>query len=306
MDFLKRIDWNDHDGVNFTMINDFMRNQFYDRILSRYVQDQDCTDIGFGTGLLSMIALKHGARHIRAFESNTDRFQLGIEIIKQLKLQDRIELINERYNHTYTPTPITFTETVSGNLWWEGIWHSLPRDEKSIFLPGRYFLELWAVEIPECFAQRLRVPKESQAFFTPGVDVDPAFVSLVNSLSNKISVDTLPLTPGIIRFNHQQETAWGWFPYMRAIQAGKPVATYIAQYYDDRKHFVLNVQTNNWHDKTVLVVPRVGMQQDSDKLYLDTGHWGPGEAPIILHKPQNTLVVTHNVNNGIIKYSLGN
>jgi predicted RNA methylase len=112
MDFLKRIDWNNHDGVNLGMINDFVRNQFYDRVISRYVQDQDCTDIGFGTGLLSMLALKHGARHIRAFESDTDRYQLGCEIIKQLGLHNRIELLNEQYDHYYQPTPITFTETV--------------------------------------------------------------------------------------------------------------------------------------------------------------------------------------------------
>ena len=149
MDFLERIDWQNHDGVNLGMINDFVRNQFYDRIIGRYVQDQNCTDIGFGTGLLSMLALKHGAKHIRAFESDLDRFQLGSEIINRLGLQDRIELINERYDNLYHPTPITFTETVNGNLWWEGLWNSLPCDDKSIFLPGEYFLELWAVEVPE-------------------------------------------------------------------------------------------------------------------------------------------------------------
>ena len=113
MDFLNRIDWHNHDGVNLGMINDFMRNQFYDRILSRYVKDQDCTDIGFGTGLLSMLALKHGARHVRAFESDRDRYQLGCKIIEQLNLTDWIELINERYDHSYQPTPVTFTETVN-------------------------------------------------------------------------------------------------------------------------------------------------------------------------------------------------
>jgi len=305
MEFLNRIDWHNHDGVNLSMINDFMRNQFYDRILARYVQDQNCTDIGFGTGLLSMIALKHGAKHIRAFESDYDRFQLGKEIIKQLKLQDRIELINERYDHNYQSTPVTFTETVNGNLWWEGLWNSLPCDEKSIFLPGEYFLELWAIEVPESFAQGLCVPGESQSFFAPGVDIDPAFVSAINSLSNNISVGTLPFSHGIVTFERHQETACGWIPYMRAVQAGIRVASYCASYCDESiDSFVLNVQTGHWRDKTVLIVPRMGMQQDTDKLYLETGHWGPGEDPILLVKPKNTLVVTHNVRNGIIKYSL--
>lgn len=306
MSFLSRIDWFNHDGVNLGMINDFMRNQFYDRILSRYVANQQCTDIGFGTGLLTMLALKHGAKHVQAFESDLDRYQLGSEIIKQLKLQDRIELINERYDHNYKPRPITFTETVNGNLWWEGLWNSLPRDQETVFLPGVYFLEMWAVEVPDSFAQGLTTPGQSQAFFAPGVDVDPTFISVVNALANKASVGVLPLPNGIVNFERQQETAWGWIPYLRAVQAGSVVASYSAKYWDEnRESFVLDVQTEHWSNKTVLIVPRMGMQQDLDKLYLDTGHWGSGETPIILVNPQDPLVVTHNVRNGIIKYSLG-
>ena len=305
MDFLSRIDWHNHDGVNLSMINDFGRNQFYDRILSRYVKDQDCTDIGFGTGLLSMLALKHGARHIRAFESDQDRYQLGCEIIKQLNLANWIELINERYDHSYQSTPVTFTETVNGNLWWEGLWNSLPRDEKSIFLPGEYFLELWAVEVSDSFAQGLTIPGQSQAFFTPGVDVDPAFVSLINALANKVSVESFLLPTGIVNFNRQQETAWGWMPYLRAVQAGSVVASYSVTHWDEnRKSFTLDVDTKDWCDKTVLIVPRMGMQQDSDRLYLDTGSWGPGKTPIILSNPQTNLVVKHSVKTGLITYSL--
>ena len=305
MNFLSRIDWHNHDGVNLGMINDFMRNQFYDRILSRYVKDQDCTDIGFGTGLLSMLALKHGARHIRAFESDQDRYQLGCEIIKQLNLANWIELINERYDHSYQSTPVTFTETVNGNLWWEGLWNSLPRDEKSIFLPGEYFLELWAVEVSDSFAQGLTIPGQSQAFFTPGVDVDPAFVSLINALANKVSVESFLLPTGIVNFNRQQETAWGWMPYLRAVQAGSVVASYSVTHWDEnRKSFTLDVDTKDWCDKTVLIVPRMGMQQDSDRLYLDTGSWGPGKTPIILVNPQTNLVVKHSVKTGLITYSL--
>jgi len=48
----------------------------------------------------------------------------------------------------------------------------------------------------------------------------------------------------------------------------------------------------------------MGMAQDNDRLYLDTGHWGPGENPIILSKPQTNLVVEHSVKTGLITYSL--
>ena len=91
---------------------------------------------------------------------------------------------------------------------------------------------------------------------------------------------------------------------MRAVQAGSVVASYVTQYRDDCEHFVLTVPTDQWRDKTVLIVPRMGMSQDSDKLYLDTGHWGPGENPIILSTPQTNLVVEHSVKTGLITYSL--
>lgn len=310
MDFLSRIDWFNHDGVNLGMINDFMRNQFYDRVLSRYVAGQQCTDIGFGTGLLSMLALKHGVSHVRAFESDHDRYLLGREIIRRLGLGNKIELINERYDNSYLPSTVTFSETVNGNLWWEGLWNSLPRDEKSIFLPGEYFLEIWAAAVPNNFAQGLGVQEQTNRVFAPGVDVDPAFVQTVNELVCETAdcfynpMILNELTPGIVKFERQVGTVWNWVPYLRAVQAGTVVASYFAKYWDDRDSFVLNIPTQSWHDQTVLIVPRMGMQQDSDRLYLDTGHWGPGENPILLVKPQGTLVVKHNVRNGLITYSL--
>ena len=290
------------------MINDFVRNQFYDRILSRYVANQHCTDIGFGTGLLSIIALKHGAEHVRAFESDQNRYLLGREIISRLKLQNRIELVHDQYTATkHTPTAVTFTETVNGNLWWEGLWNSLPQQSGHIFLPGEYFLELWAVEVPDSFAQGLCRVGQTQKYFAPGIDIDPEFIAVVDALAGREPApDSRTLPQGIVHFERQQETDWDWIPYMRAVQSGSVVASYHAKYHcDDQTEFVLDVQTDKWRNKTVLIVPRMGMQQDQDRLYLDTGHWGPGENPVLLINPQNTLVVKHNIKTGIITYSIG-
>lgn len=308
MEFLKQIDFQYHDGVNLPMINDFMRNQFYDRVLSRYVANQRCTDIGFGTGLLSILALKHGAEHVRAFESDHNRYLLGCEIISRLKLHNKIELIYDRYTaQKYTPTAVTFTETVNGNLWWEGLWNSLPENPGHVFLPGEYFLELWAVEVPDNFAQGLCRVGQTQRYFAPGVDIDPEFVAVVDTLAGRdLAPSTVPLSQGIVQFERQQETDWGWIPYMRAVQAGSVVASYCATHYcRDQTDFVLTVPTDSWKNQTMLIVPRMGMQQDSDRLYLDTGHWGPGENPVLLVHPQETLIVKHNIKSGIITYSLG-
>lgn len=286
------------------MINDFVRNQFYDRVLAERVAGRRCTDIGFGTGLLSMIALKHGAAHIRAFESDWHRYHLGREIVGRLGLENRIDLINERYDHTMAATEITFSETVNGNLWWEGLWNSIPRHKETEFLPGTYFLEIWAQAVPDSFAQALCRPGQSQVYFAPGIDLDPKFVDTVNSFRAVTTETQLPLDTGIVSFARQQETDWGWIPYMRAVASGTIVASYAVSQGDDRELIELTADLSPWSDHTVLLVPRMGMQHSQHRLYLDTGHWGPAENPVLAVKPHAPVTVSHSVLNGNLTYNM--
>jgi hypothetical protein len=305
MEFLKNIDWQNHDGVNFGMINDFMRNQFYDRILSTEVNGSTCTDIGFGTGLLSIIALKYGATHVRAFESDYNRYLLGKEIIARLNLASRIDLINEMYDNDCSPTEVTFTETVNGNLWWEGLWCSLPKGNETKFLPGEYFLEIWAVEVPDIFASAITVPSGSFEYFNPGIDIDDSFISTVNELAglNKTILPTLDV--GIVKFTRQQDTIWGWIPYARAVQAGTVVASYSISKFDPSTNSkTITIDATTWKNKNMLLVPRVGMQHAQHRLYLDTGHWGPCEDPVLAIKTGGKIQVKHNLRPGQISYNL--
>lgn len=319
MDFLDQIDWANDDGVCLPMINDLPRNQFYNKILSESVKDQYCTDIGFGTGLLSVLALKHGAKHIRAFESDINRYQLGVEVINQLSLNNKIDLINERYTYDkYETTPVTFTETVSANIWGEGIWYSLPytKDNK-IFLPSNYFLEIWAVEISETFAVELLGTKNnydlietfigpSRKVFCPGVDVDNNFVNLINKFMNVDKKFNTGLPNGILNFDIDQETIWGWHPHLKIIQQGDIVGLYSVGKHDtERNEFEILVSTKKWEDKIVLIVPRSGMSYKENKLYLDSGVLGPTRDPILLNKPEKDLIVKHNVLDSKITYQIG-
>ena len=164
MEFLDRVDFENHDGVSLPMLNDVARNQFYDQILTE-VRDHDCVEIGFGTGLLSMLALKHGARSIIAYESDPNRYQLGREIIKIFGLQHRITLLNQRYDHTCDhDRTVVFTETVDENIWGEGLYNSLPRLPGRRFLPGQYFLEIYSVPISADIASSLIQMHEEHQF----------------------------------------------------------------------------------------------------------------------------------------------
>ena len=330
MDFLTNIDFKNHDGVNLPMINDFMRNQFYDRVLMHNVHNQQCMDIGFGTGFLSMLALKHGAKHITAYESDYDRYQLGCKIIDMLQLKDQITLFNQRYTHDMNleHIDVVFTETVNGNLWWEGLYNSIPRQPGKKFLPGQYFLEIHAHPIPESFARGLIEFSEDQFKFAPGIDLNDQFVSCVNLLiTKKYKTAIKPkakinLTAGINAVE-KSSTVWGQNAYARAVLAGQCVARYTIDAnlttisttafditttetinFDVRQH-QLCIDTQAWQNQTVLIVPRAGMQHGNHKLYLDTGHWGTTQDPVILHQPQQPLTVSHRLTNGAIHYNLG-
>ena len=318
---LARIDWQNHDGVNLSMINDFVRNQFYDRALAN-CRDHCIVDIGFGTGLLSMLALKHGAQRVVAFESDADRFLLGQTIIHNLGLENRIELRHLRYDHTMQEEfeGWTFvTETVNGNLWQEGIWHSLPRQAGSRFIPGMMGLEVFVTVIPDSFASALGIATTDQKVFAPGVDIDPAFVREVNT---QMSAGTVPdcsdLPRGLTTFDHEVDTVWGWIPYMRCFNRD---STPCAQYHLDidraawrDAHGSLGpVDFDQTHaellltlpqDHAVLSLPRAVLRHGEQSLYLDMGHWGPCRQPCIVNRSQDRLRITHDLVNGDIDYQL--
>lgn len=320
---LSRIDWHNHDGVNLAMINDFVRNQFYNRIIQANVRDCNVLDIGFGTGLLSMLALQHGARSITAYESDADRFLLGTEIIARLGLENKITLINDRFYHNYLdqyPNHVVVTETVNGNLWQEGLFNSLPRTPCRSFLPGKYFLNIYAVEIPRVFAAGLGTDAIQPKQFTPGVDLDPKFVQAVNSFYGVNSYQESVKLPTLKQVDPHVDTNWGWIPYMRCNANAHVIARYVL----NAENLILQTSAPLLSTKqpvdfgvsehttpvrintsgSLLLYPRAGMQHDTHTLFLDQGHWGPTLSPVIITDYTGDVVITHNFHNGDITYEL--
>ena len=277
--FLSNIDWTIDDGINLPMINDFMRNQFYDNVLRNRVNDKHCLDIGFGTGLLSILALKHGAKSITAYES--DDFN--------------------KHNSN-----VIFTETVNGGLWNEGIWTSFPRLSGIKFLPGQYYLDIMALEIPESCANGLiNEVDDSIRYFSPSIDIDTKFIECINNIRNgKNSPDINLCKDGITKLSNIN-TIWGWMPYMRlAAYNGKSIAKYTVDAIESTitttdhmgtnkavidfaiDNIDMSINTEGFHNKCVVLVPRVGMKHGDANLFLDTGHWGPVDYPVLLKNIQ--------------------
>lgn len=324
LEFLNFLDWDNHDGINLPMINDFMRNQFYDDVLRNNVKDKHCLDIGFGTGLLSILALKHGAKSIIAYESDQNRYLLGCEILKRMGLEKKITLINSRYHYTDFEkhnAEVIFSETVNGGLWNEGLWQSFPRHPGVQFLPGKYYLNIIAIEVPNSFAVGLTKEINNQQCFSPGIDIDPLFVECVNNLSNKNNIFTDSCSDGITPISNI-DTIWGWMPYMRLAQYnGISIAGYTVDAIKNTVTFIdamgthksaidfttdkfsLNIDTQGWKDKCVLLVPRAGMKHNDSNLILDTGHWGPVNCPVVIKNIKTNIKIFHNIQDGILTYS---
>ena len=297
---LGNIDFDNHDGVYLSMLNDVSRNQFYDQILLE-VKGHDCVEIGFGTGLLSMLALKHGARSIVAYEADPDRYRLGCEVIKVLQLHHRVTLINQRYDHTCDHSQtVVFTETVDDNIWGEGLYNSLPRQSGRQFLPGQYFLEIHAEPISTDVACNL-IRAHEQHYFSPGVDVDRRFVSYVNLLLSKkynkpvklkaeLPNDVTELTP--------MPTLTNWVCHNTC--AARYVIDANVAFENDP---VRKIQLYTGH-QPMLIVPRAGMQHNNHRLYLDTGHWKPPANPAVINAPRSLVTVEHDLRTGKISYKI--
>lgn len=318
------IDWNNDDGVSLPMINDFVRNSFYDDIFVGTVKDKVCLEIGFGTGLLSILALKHGAKKIIAFESDDNRYSLGKMIIDRLNLSNSIELHHKRYGSdqldAYPEVNVIFCEVVDSNLWGEGLYLGIPKDKNVEFIPGKYFFEVCAIEVPNILATRLMNLNKPNRF-TPGIDIDQNFLNIINeTISNRqkdISNVNNTLERGIVNFNQwNNQNYWEIFNKIKTTPID-PVVRYELDV--NKKRFLVKEQyktkdllidelgngyqftlnTDDWVDKIVLLIPRVGMKHGDSILYLDNANsWGPTADPVLLVKHTKNVSIYHNFLSG--------
>lgn len=133
----------------YEMISDKKRNQFYEQILQSSVAGKNCIDVGFGSGILSFLALKHGAKHITAFEVNPDTYLLGEYLIKKLKLENYITLHNTAFDEKYIEKEhdILFHELLDCNLWGEGVFYTFNNNLQKI--PSKYICEFYFCELSD-------------------------------------------------------------------------------------------------------------------------------------------------------------
>lgn len=157
------INWETDNGVAFRMVSDQLRNQFYDNSFKNSVTNKHCIDIGFGTGLLSFLALKYNPKHITAFESNSIRYKLGLELIKNLKLENKITLINATFNSSYITNEhdLIFHEIVDNNIWGEGLTTAYNNTHLPI-IPSKYCCDFYLYKCSDEVTNQLTQEKLSE------------------------------------------------------------------------------------------------------------------------------------------------
>lgn len=110
------------------------RNEFYDKIIKSTVKNKTCIDIGFGTGFLSILAIKHGASHIQAWEMNQQRYHMGLWLINELGIQDKITLHYGKFEAEkfQDKHAVVLHEIIGPNIWNEGLRSACPWHNKEI------------------------------------------------------------------------------------------------------------------------------------------------------------------------------
>ena len=173
-------DWFKQNGIFMPMINDTARNVFYKAAIESSVAGKVVCDIGTGTGFLSIIAAKAGAKKVYAVEMDPGRAKFAQEMINKVGLSDTIEVINNNFLNTNIAADIYVSETIGTQIFNENIInlsaHALQHG--GTFIPGTFEITAKVFRNHAIFPV---VQGRSDAFeFQPDIEIDAEFESIVN------------------------------------------------------------------------------------------------------------------------------
>ena len=174
------IDFMSDDGVFMPMLNDTGRNQFYKQALDLSAQDKIVCDIGAGTGLLSVLALQAGAKHVIAVEKNADRFEYLNQNLRKLGLENLIETRQIDFLDSDIQADVYVSETINTQIFGEDILrlsnHAVDRGGQ--FIPSGF--RVWAEVYQDHPVFILDLSRNESYEFDPGIAVGLNFVDQVN------------------------------------------------------------------------------------------------------------------------------
>lgn len=287
-----------HLKYGLAMINDVVRNSFYKKIL-KDTKNKNCLEIGFGSGILSILALEAGANHIVAYEGDLETYQLGLEVIQSLGLENEIELIGQEFKpeniDRHKDIDYIFTETINHTLFGESMLKAVKGPLPKI-LPNIYFLEVYAIPISNNYAKRLI--NNDKEICNPGLEITEKFSSTINKILNKLEVQLEDGLHGIAIDNiHQILDAC-------EISSILPVHTYTVDINKPvtQKGIDWNVELST--GSNYLFIFRTGIQYKKHKLYTDVcDNWGPFAQYALIINANNSFRIEQNFADGNFIFS---
>lgn len=146
-------------GISLNMINDQERNMFYEKIISKSCQGHVCIDLGAGTGLLSFLAIKHGASHVYCIEADQNTCILLKKIAVELEFIDKITIINkvfklsefDSYDWSQGKPEIIIQEIISSRLFNDSSGTLIDAIDCNIkdlkIIPSKYGCDIFSTDI---------------------------------------------------------------------------------------------------------------------------------------------------------------
>jgi predicted RNA methylase len=128
---------------HYDMLVNQERSQFYSDLIRDNCRDKVVFEIGTGSGLLAVLAVKHGAARVICCEENPMLAMAARQLFKRLKLEDRIELIAKNSKDIVTadlpPVDIILHELFGSDPFSEEMLPTLA-DARRFLKPDGYFL----------------------------------------------------------------------------------------------------------------------------------------------------------------------
>jgi len=174
-------DWFSDNGIFMPMINDSNRNVFYKAAIEQAVPGKIVCDIGCGTGMLSVMAAKAGAKKVYAIEMDPGRADFARNIVKKIGYSDVIEVIHSDFLELDIPADIYVSETIGAQIFNENIINLAAHARKygGTFIPSQF--DIWAVmyENHPIFPM---TSERSEAFeFQPDVNIHQQYEEIINT-----------------------------------------------------------------------------------------------------------------------------
>jgi hypothetical protein len=175
------MDWFKDDGIFLPMINDTGRNRFYKSAIEFAVPNKTVCDIGTGTGLLTVLAIKAGARKVFAVEQNPKRAELARQMFDQVGISHKVEVIVDDFLNTNICADLYVSETINTQIFGENILELAKHAGRlgGEFIPARFEITMQLYQEHPIFNL---CQMRSDAFeFQPDIAIDPGFENSINA-----------------------------------------------------------------------------------------------------------------------------